>query len=150
MSEVLLVILSIIAALFAWYGTFYGVRILHRKFQSSKPELYELIRLIFWVFVFTSLGIILAVATYFYFAGVDDTFGSLTFARDVKTLHRMLEADANILGGHFLLAAFQAVISGLVGLFCLLLLVALPLFSFSFIGASVAAIFDFFAERRKK
>lgn len=149
MSEVVLIILSIIAGLFSWYGAIYGIRIVHEKFKSSKPKLYEILRLTFWAVAFISLGIILAVSSYFYFAGASNTITSLTFARDIKALHLMLEADANILGGQFLLAAFQAVISGFVGMFFLLLFVALPLASFIFIAFPVAAIFDFISERKK-
>jgi hypothetical protein len=150
MSEVVLIILSIIAALFAWHGVLYGIQRSHRKFQSSKPKLYELIRLTFWATTFISLGIALAIASYFYIASAKDIFGTLTFSRDVRALHLMLEADANILGGHFLLAAFQALISGFVGFVFLLLFAALPFSSFIFIVTPAAIILDFISESRKK
>ena len=149
MGEVILLILGVVAALCAWHGVIYGVRIVHGKFRESKPKLYEVIRLTFWVVAFILIGSILAVASYFYFVNLESTFDALTFSRDVKALHLMLEADANILGGRFLLASFQAIISGFVVLVCFLLIVALPLASFIFIAFPVAAIFDFIAERKK-
>jgi hypothetical protein len=147
-TEVVLFVGLLILLYVLVYLTIIGLRKFFTQMHVTNPRLHRSVSFAMFSLLSVFAGSLLAVGAYFYISNGERILSSITFMDDLRVLRNLLEADANILGGRFIIALGGAFLSGVLFVISIILFFILPVLSFIFISFPIAGFFDLRRELR--